>query len=527
MLKQFEPITAVLENTKNAFEERLNALLNVFDVAAKQQVAIDQKRFAASEGRIRAQRQFEKTTGIRSDPRRLGNEFTRQQDKLLGVPGIGRDAEAIEQRIRGLITQRQAARERTRVGTEDQRNQALGDVKNLSSALGRAQQALKNLSVSSLDLEAAQQRLTEAQERQASINKTSNLLTTGTGAQIRGAVRGFAILRAELQAQRSGQSGIDFFSRLSQQQKSDLASAKGLLSQSQQDELQKRTNKFLGFKDSGVTGAAGDLRDTQIRAAEALESVGNLMQSSLNNFVTNSELSFKTFTDNLKIISQENLAAAVEQVRGGKINVDSSIIQKNAADIQLEAANKQLSFANAQGIDIPGLAGGGRLSGRGNTDTVPAMLTPGEFIINTRATENNLGLLEAINSGQRLQGGGTVRNRNQGSIDRFFGRNPDDEPKSTKDINDELKARGVPLAERRRILRQGGRGLAGRRAAAVARGEGIAGRRAQARAEGRGAAINIRDRKLRRRARTRERIRERVANRFGTRPLLDLGTILH
>lgn len=39
------------------------------------------------------------------------------------------------------------------------------------------------------------------------------------------------------------------------------------------------------------------------------------------------------------------------------------------------------------------------------TDTVPAMLTPGEFVVNRRATQNNLPLLKAINSGQYQKGG--------------------------------------------------------------------------------------------------------------------------
>ena len=37
------------------------------------------------------------------------------------------------------------------------------------------------------------------------------------------------------------------------------------------------------------------------------------------------------------------------------------------------------------------------------TDTVPAMLTPGEFVVNRRATRQNMGLLKAINKGQNIQ----------------------------------------------------------------------------------------------------------------------------
>lgn len=39
------------------------------------------------------------------------------------------------------------------------------------------------------------------------------------------------------------------------------------------------------------------------------------------------------------------------------------------------------------------------------TDTVPAMLTPGEFVVNRTATQKNLPLLKSINSGQYSKGG--------------------------------------------------------------------------------------------------------------------------
>lgn len=45
------------------------------------------------------------------------------------------------------------------------------------------------------------------------------------------------------------------------------------------------------------------------------------------------------------------------------------------------------------------MATGGSVPGTGNTDTVPAMLTPGEFVINKEATAANLPLLQAINGG--------------------------------------------------------------------------------------------------------------------------------
>jgi hypothetical protein len=64
---------------------------------------------------------------------------------------------------------------------------------------------------------------------------------------------------------------------------------------------------------------------------------------------------------------------------------------------------------------------GGGVPGSGNTDTVPAMLTPGEFVINKEATKNNLELLESINDGktQGLNKGGVasgVQYLNRGAL---------------------------------------------------------------------------------------------------------------
>jgi len=51
---------------------------------------------------------------------------------------------------------------------------------------------------------------------------------------------------------------------------------------------------------------------------------------------------------------------------------------------------------------------GGLVPGSGNTDTVPAMLTPGEFVVNKQAAQENRGLLPALNrGGYALRGVGT------------------------------------------------------------------------------------------------------------------------
>ena len=49
------------------------------------------------------------------------------------------------------------------------------------------------------------------------------------------------------------------------------------------------------------------------------------------------------------------------------------------------------------------------------TDTVPAMLTPGEFVVNRKATQKNLGLLQSINNGGKGYSSGGVIYRAEGS----------------------------------------------------------------------------------------------------------------
>ena len=59
------------------------------------------------------------------------------------------------------------------------------------------------------------------------------------------------------------------------------------------------------------------------------------------------------------------------------------------------------------------------------TDTVPAMLTPGEFVVNAKATRNNLDLLKSINSGggdsKSYSSGGVVYLSEGGSFNNVFG----------------------------------------------------------------------------------------------------------
>ena len=54
----------------------------------------------------------------------------------------------------------------------------------------------------------------------------------------------------------------------------------------------------------------------------------------------------------------------------------------------------------ARGGLVPAYAAEGGLFEPRGTDTVPAMLTPGEFVVNRKAASANLGALQNINAGK-------------------------------------------------------------------------------------------------------------------------------
>lgn len=103
-------------------------------------------------------------------------------------------------------------------------------------------------------------------------------------------------------------------------------------------------------------------------------------------------------------ISLENLGA-VQGVPGRDASTEYSIerIQYNEL-LQLIAANKNQALPQARKF-----ATGGFVGGSGFGDTVPAMLTPGEFVINKQAAKNiGLANLHHMNNAARFATGGPV-----------------------------------------------------------------------------------------------------------------------
>jgi TP901 family phage tail tape measure protein len=121
-------------------------------------------------------------------------------------------------------------------------------------------------------------------------------------------------------------------------------------------------------------------------------------------------LDAKTRTDSV-------INALNNNVAGGLLD------QANLANTQLGVATRFGNLPSAQWFEARKIAqpqfratGGMIYASEGQmvnfqprgTDTVPAMLTPGEFVINRQATQKNLPLLQSINNGNHYSKGGSV-----------------------------------------------------------------------------------------------------------------------
>lgn len=112
-----------------------------------------------------------------------------------------------------------------------------------------------------------------------------------------------------------------------------------------------------------------------------------------------------------KWVAQENitLTNSISKVNSQLI-AENKILQKNIA---LWEQRRAAAGASGQPFNQPrptparprprGFATGGSVGGKGNGDTVPALLTPGEFVVNKKAAKANAGVLNAMNNGS-MQG---------------------------------------------------------------------------------------------------------------------------
>lgn len=144
---------------------------------------------------------------------------------------------------------------------------------------------------------------------------------------------------------------------------------------------------------AGQLGVTGDAADTMARKALGIPKEIPI-DTWVNDFATSTLDALKLKADDL---DGRRVAMTIETINR---TINTSEYREDPSMAALDPA------LHATGGRVNYLASGGRprlydMQPRG-TDTVPAMLTPGEFVVNADATAANLGLLHAINSGYKF-----------------------------------------------------------------------------------------------------------------------------
>jgi len=125
---------------------------------------------------------------------------------------------------------------------------------------------------------------------------------------------------------------------------------------------------------------------------------------------------------NVKSITKDEAERATTELRKIVTEAGKAGFRVTAADLarlypqlvdQAAALNQRYGgYINTFGSGIRRFAPGGPVfgSGTGTSDSIPAMLSNGEFVVNANATAKNRSLLEQINSGNASAGGGNTIN---------------------------------------------------------------------------------------------------------------------
>jgi hypothetical protein len=179
-----------------------------------------------------------------------------------------------------------------------------------------------------------------------------------------------------------------------------------------------------------LTQSANYLSLSEIDAANAARQLGSateLANAALLSQVgsaNSADIAIKTLTNSYRVlISEQTRASQVQPFLFGTGQAASSRVGGSAAaSVATTMATRGKSRIKAVGLNQGGSVftpdNSSTVPGVGNTDKVPAMLTPGEFVVNKESTKNNLGLLHSINA-QKLNVGGKVKNGIQYAMSGF------------------------------------------------------------------------------------------------------------
>ena len=150
-------------------------------------------------------------------------------------------------------------------------------------------------------------------------------------------------------------------------------------------------------------------------AANIIKLFGTMRNGFLGLGKQSNQLAFQTQYMSSEQIEAATIAASLNQAHSKLIQTFT--LESSAVDGLTNAYRRGVVAANNFAIANPGMMGptrrkkfaaGGFVPGSGSGDTVPAMLTPGEFVVTKDAAQENKGFLQRLNKGGFvLRNGGT------------------------------------------------------------------------------------------------------------------------
>lgn len=334
------------------------------------------------------------------------------------------------------LAETESALKATEQGLESLPGTIEANINDIIGEIGRIQQELSGRQQAAGSF--AEQLVSSTPQELLELNGTFNLLNNTLNGQITTINQSQAAQQAYFQALQNGSSQQEAYAAAQQAFAGQTKNALSMFNQ---------LSQLSGLQGSEINNIRADLLENFAKGQGSGLQNNPMFQKMLELLRKPPEQSaeIQALQGVLKV-QQAELSTTTQKLNEGILSKQKDILDsanqafiKALNDVRVKFDTEQLRGAGF-GLGTPGqattatrLASGGvvyasdgtyvNYQSRG-TDTVPAMLTPGEFVVNAKATKNNLGLLSAINSsagnGKTFSRGGVVYAAGGGNLDNWL-----------------------------------------------------------------------------------------------------------
>jgi hypothetical protein len=154
--------------------------------------------------------------------------------------------------------------------------------------------------------------------------------------------------------------------------------------------------------DLSVQTALQNSANSLSASANSLATSANAVLSSIESLNTAANATLITINTSLSVLL--SIESLLDQIKTSNSNIEARSNEIRNFSSHMYAPGGSLNFTLQSGGWVPGQIGGGtrefKLASGGavGTDTIPAMLTPGEFVVRRQAAQMNVGGLTALNA---------------------------------------------------------------------------------------------------------------------------------